>query len=84
MNLFKKNVIDMKKNELDAVLDVELSKKIEVSVKTVKLFDVVYLSEDDDTPYEVLDVGEPFILILNTKTNFANLYKPKKLFKKII
>lgn len=50
--------------------------KIPVPLESVKALDVVFLSEEDDTPYLVLDKGTPFILIENQKTHFATLYRP--------
>lgn len=50
-------------------------KKTEVSIDKVKIGDKVYLSSDDRVEYEILDIGSPFSLILNTETNFAYLYK---------
>ena len=47
-----------------------------VSLDTVQRGDVIYLSSKDDAvPYQVLDIGAPFILIENMKTHFGNLYR---------
>lgn len=50
--------------------------KIPVSIDSLKPMEIVFLSEEDDTPYLVLDKGNPFVLIENQKTHFATLYRP--------
>lgn len=56
--------------------------KVAVAVTEVKPGDTVYISDTENSvPYFVLDVGSPFILIENTKTHFASLYRAVKLFK---
>lgn len=58
--------------------------KTAVAVEELKANDVVYLSNKDDaTPYLVLDVGKPFILIENMRSHFANLYRPTVIYKEI-
>lgn len=47
-----------------------------VTIEELKALDTVFLSEDDTTPYLVLDTGNPFILIENKETHFAYLYRP--------
>lgn len=47
-----------------------------VTIEELKALDTVFLSEDDKTPYLVLDTGNPFILIENKETHFAYLYRP--------
>lgn len=50
--------------------------KVAVAVTDVKPGDTVYISNTDKSiPYYVLDVGSPFILIENTNTHFASLYR---------
>lgn len=48
------------------------------TIDEIKPMDTIFLSEEDDTPYLVLDTGAPFILIENKNTNFASLYRPTK------
>lgn len=50
--------------------------KIPIPLDKVKPMDIVFLSDEDDTPYLVLDTGNPFVLIENQKTHFATLYRP--------
>lgn len=58
------------------------SDRVEVSLDVVKIGDVVYLDSTDKVSYTVLDIGSPFVLILNNNTNFANMYKCNRtLFK---
>lgn len=53
-----------------------------VTIEELKPLDTVFLSEEDKTPYLVLDTGKPFILIENKLTHFATLYRPtNNLFK---
>lgn len=47
-----------------------------VTIEELKALDTVFLSKDDNTPYLVLDTGNPFILIENKETHFAYLYRP--------
>lgn len=50
--------------------------KVAVAVTDVRPGDTVYISNTDKSiPYFVLDVGNPFILIENTKTHFASMYR---------
>lgn len=50
--------------------------KVAVAVTEVKPGDTVYLSNTEkSSPFYVLDVGSPFILIENTRTHFASLYR---------
>lgn len=49
---------------------------IPVTIEELKSLDTVFLSEEDKTPYLVLDTGHPFILIENKNTHFAYLYRP--------
>lgn len=51
-------------------------KKLPFTIDEINVMDTIFLSEDDDTPYLVLDTGKPFILIENKLTNFATLYRP--------
>lgn len=53
----------------------ELKGRVEVSLDTIKIGDRIFIDVLDVDEYEVLDVGNPFILILNVRTNFAGLYK---------
>lgn len=52
------------------------AKKMPFTIDEIKVKDTIFLSEEDDTPYLVLDTGKPFILIENKLTNFAALYRP--------
>lgn len=45
-------------------------------IDDVKVHDTIFLSEDGGTPYLVLDIGKPFILIEDKITHFAYLYRP--------
>lgn len=48
----------------------------EVSVSNLKSGDIIYVSKTEKSvPFEVIDVGAPFILIENVKTHFASLYR---------
>lgn len=58
--------------------DIELK---EYSINDIKIGDKVYLNEEDGVVYEVLDLGNPFSLILNLGTNFAYLYKGTRFYK---
>lgn len=50
--------------------------KVTVAVTDVKPGDTVYISNTEKSvPYFVLDVGAPFILIENTRTHFASMYR---------
>lgn len=50
--------------------------KVAVAVTDVKPGDTVYISNTEKSvPYYVLDVGAPFILIENTRTHFASMYR---------
>lgn len=49
---------------------------VPVTIEELKPLDTVFLSEEDKTPYLVLDTGTPFILIENKETHFAYLYRP--------
>lgn len=56
--------------------------KVAINLEDVKRGDVIYLSKKDDaTPYTVLDIGTPFILIENMRNHFANLYRPTVIYK---
>lgn len=56
--------------------------KVAINLEDVKRGDVIYLSKKDDaTPFTVLDIGTPFILIENMRTHFANLYRPTVIYK---
>ena len=56
--------------------------KVPVNLDDVKRGDIIYLtSKVDATPYSVLDIGSPFILIENLKNHFANLYRPSVIYK---
>lgn len=58
--------------------------KVLVTIEQVKAGDVIYLStKADATPYSVLDVGNPFILIENLKSHFCNLFRPTQIYKEI-
>ena len=58
------------------------TERVEVSLDSVKIGDTVFLDAEDTVSYLVLDIGSPFVLILNNETNFANMYKcDKKLYK---
>lgn len=47
-----------------------------VTLESVIRGDVIYLSpKDDATPYQVIDLGSPFILIENLKSHFGYLYR---------
>lgn len=48
----------------------------EVSVSNLKHGDIIYVSKSEKSvPFEVMDIGAPFILLENTKTHFASLYR---------
>lgn len=48
----------------------------EVSVSNLKHGDIIYVTKTEKSvPFEVIDVGAPFILLENTKTHFASLYR---------
>lgn len=50
--------------------------KVVVDITDVKSGDTVYISNTEKSvPYYVIDVGSPFILIENTRTHFASLYR---------
>ena len=53
----------------------------EYSIRDIKIGDKVYLNEEDGVVYEILDLGDPFSLILNLGTNFAYLYKGTRFYK---
>ena len=53
----------------------------EYSIRDIKIGDKVYLNEEDGVVYEILDLGDPFSLILNLGTNFASLYKGTRFYK---
>lgn len=53
----------------------ELKGRVEVSLDSLKIGDRIFIDVLDVDEYEVLDIGSPFILILNIRTNFASLYK---------
>lgn len=56
--------------------------KVAVNLEDVKRGDIIYLSKKDvATPYSVLDIGTPFILIENMRNHFANLYRPTIIYK---
>lgn len=58
--------------------------KVQVAITDVKPNDVIYLSNKDDAQaYLVLDTGNPFILIENMRTHFANLYRPTYIYKEV-
>lgn len=58
--------------------------KVEVKVTDLKVGDEIYLNEEDNNKYLVLDVGNPFILI-EGKDHFANLYRVvKTIYKSIV
>lgn len=58
--------------------------KVVVSIDSLKPNDVIYLSSKDDaTPYSVIDVGNPFILVENMKTHFGSLYRPTIIYKEV-
>lgn len=66
-----------------------MSEKIEfelekLNVRQLKIGDLVFIEPDSEIEYKVLDCGDPFILIQDTKTKFAYLYEPNYLYKKII
>ena len=68
----KENYVEIFESTVEDLFKEEIK---EVRFDTVKVGDEVYISDTNMTPYKVLDIGEPFILILDTKTNFAHLYK---------
>lgn len=73
-----------KKQDIDVLLEAsveELNKRVECSLDKIKIGDTVFISNDDKVSYTVLDIGNPFVLILNDITNFAQLYKTTKLYK---
>ena len=70
----------IKKDELDLLIEKELKKLVRMPIENVNVGDIIYVENDDETPYLVLDVGNPFLLILNQITNFANLYKCNHVF----
>lgn len=70
------------KNEMDLLIEKELKKLIRIPIENIKIGDIIYVENDDETPYLVLDVGNPFVLILNQMTNFANLYKCNHVYVK--
>lgn len=50
--------------------------RVATSVSELKVGDVIYLSSKSYAiPYQVLDIGSPFILIENMKSHFANLVR---------
>lgn len=55
--------------------------RIEVSIETCKIGETIFIERDDKVSYTILDIGSPFILILNDITNFAHLYKCTKVYK---
>lgn len=56
--------------------------KVAVNLEDVKRGDIIYLSSKPDAiPYNVLDIGTPFILIENMRNHFANLYRPTIIYK---
>lgn len=59
-----------------------LSKRL-VSLSDLRIGDIIYIEKMDENSeeYQVLDVGDPFILILNLRTGFANLYKGTIFYK---
>lgn len=62
-----------------------IAQKTEITVSDLKAGDVIYVHPTENaTPYLVLDVGHPFILIENMKSHFASLYRPEKVYKQII
>ena len=71
----KKETVD-----IDSIAVQEIKRR-SYSVDLIKVGDTVFLDEYDKVSYTVLDVGNPFVLILNDMTNFASLYKCTKLYK---
>lgn len=62
----------------------ELIERTPVLVTDLKVGDEIYLNEEDNNKYLVLDVGNPFILI-EGKDHFANLYRVvKTIYKPIV
>lgn len=62
-------------NEQKTTTEVERT-LLPITIEELKPLDTVFLSEEDKTPYLVLDTGNPFILIENKQTHFAYLYRP--------
>lgn len=57
---------------------------VEVDPATVKPGDTIYVSNNEKSvPFMVLDVGNPFFLIENTRTHFASLYRAVKFYKEV-
>lgn len=56
--------------------------RVEVPISELKFGDVIYIStKPDAAPYQVLDIGAPFILIENMRTHFVNMYRPSVIYK---
>lgn len=65
-------------------LNVPNRQRVIVTLDQVNIGDVIYLSQKPDaTPYQILDKGNPFVLIENMKSHFANLYRPTTIYKEI-
>lgn len=65
--------MENKTNETTTVVKKEFT---EVSVSNLKHGDIIYVSKTEKSvPFVVIDVGAPFILLENTKTHFASLYR---------
>lgn len=74
----------MEKVENTTQVQADTNLRVEVSVDVIRRGDFIFLSTSPNaTPYLVIDVGNPFILIENTKTHFVSMYRAIKIYKPI-
>lgn len=79
-----KKMKPQKSNKVMENLNVPNRQRVIVTLDQVNIGDVIYLSQKPDaTPYQILDKGNPFVLIENMKSHFANMYRPTTIYKEI-
>lgn len=52
-----------------------------VNIKEINRGDTIYIDKSATTPWLVIDVGSPFVLIENLHTHFASLYHGTEFYK---
>lgn len=52
----------------------------EIKLENVKVGNTVFIKKDSKTPYTVMEIATPCVMMLNNKTNFIVCYKTDVLY----
>lgn len=77
----KKNRIMKEKSSVLELFEEGIIPSLEIKLSNCKVGDIIYLDKELSKPYEILDLGIPFCLILEMSSGFCHLYKGDLVYK---